>query len=204
MAIQNKVQSLLQKENEKPSLRKTAEGYGRFTDVDNSLPQARNFETPLQPPNLSNERFGNVGGGLRKVVSEGQRDNTKLQDFSTSAPPSAVLPNRQSQMPSTIPSQQTVNRLPSRPLAPPKPQSLRPTGTGPGAGQALPVSTPSSDAMVPDPTSPTGGEDWEANFSKRYPSLSGFEMVETEIGRPTRGSEASRGKDGGVTRVREV
>jgi AP2-associated kinase len=26
------------------------------------------------------------------------------------------------------------------------------------------------------------GEDWEANFSKRYPSLSGLELVETEIG----------------------
>jgi AP2-associated kinase len=200
MAIQNKVQSLLQRENAPPP-RKTAEGYGRFTDADVPVPQARNFEQQqqpsLHPPNTinTNDRF--TGGGLRKVVSEGQREHAKPPDFSTSAPPSAVLPSRQSHLPSTaVPPPQQSARLPSRPLAPPKPQKLQSTGTG------GPTPSPSSDPAQ-GAVSPANADDWETNFSKRYPSLNNFEMVETEIGRPNRVNEG-KGKDGGVTRVREV
>jgi AP2-associated kinase len=165
------------------------------------VPQARNFEQQqqpsLHPPNTinTNDRF--TGGGLRKVVSEGQRELAKPPDFSTSAPPSAVLPGRQSHLPSTaVPPPQQSARLPSRPLAPPKPQKLQSTGSG------GPTPSPSSDPAQ-GAVSPANADDWETNFSKRYPSLNNFEMVETEIGRPNRGSEG-KGKDGGVTRVREV
>lgn len=49
---------------------------------------------------------------------------------------------------------------------------------------------PSNDSLSPPPSSSLDGdvandEDWESNFSKRYPSLAGLEMVETEInGKP--------------------
>ncbi|KAL1986258.1 hypothetical protein VTN96DRAFT_6626 [Rasamsonia emersonii] len=55
-----------------------------------------------------------------------------------------------------------------RPAAPPKPKNLRPGGA---------AETPTNEA---GPVSPTS-DDWEANFSRRYPSLSGLELVETEI-----------------------
>ncbi|KAE9988016.1 hypothetical protein EG328_000960 [Venturia inaequalis] len=55
-----------------------------------------------------------------------------------------------------------INRTGSRPNVAPKPKGLR-TGT-PGP-----------------PSGAQDGEDWEANFSKKYPSLAGIEMVEADI-----------------------
>ena len=67
-----------------------------------------------------------------------------------------------------------------RPSAPPKPQALRTGGHGESfALQRKPLSTgPSSQ---PSASAPTNSENWETDFSKRYPSLSGIEMVETTI-----------------------
>jgi AP2-associated kinase len=71
-----------------------------------------------------------------------------------------------------------LSRVDSRgqkPAAPPKPKVLRTTGAGESstshAGEAKSASTPVD-------------EDWEANFSRRYPSLAGIEMVETSIEAP--------------------
>jgi AP2-associated kinase len=61
-----------------------------------------------------------------------------------------------------------VNRTGPRPNVAPKPKALR-TGSG----------TPGNIGGGPQ-----DGEDWEANFSKKYPSLAGIEMVEADI-RPT-------------------
>lgn len=61
-------------------------------------------------------------------------------------------------------------RPPQKPPAPPKPEALR---TGRGELPAEPSAMDGTEALGPD--------DWEANFSRRYPSLSGLEMVETEI-----------------------
>ncbi|KAL2438893.1 Serine/threonine-protein kinase ppk30 [Exophiala dermatitidis] len=62
---------------------------------------------------------------------------------------------------------------PQRPAAPPKPNTLRT-----GFAQHGPVVTSQGNlgAAIED--------DWEANFSKKYPSLAGLEMVETSIDRP--------------------
>jgi AP2-associated kinase len=60
-----------------------------------------------------------------------------------------------------------ANSTGPRPTVAPKPKTLRTGG--------------------PMPATPASGqaeEDWEANFQKRYPSLAGLEMVETDI-RPT-------------------
>jgi AP2-associated kinase len=71
-------------------------------------------------------------------------------------------------------SRQEAARTGSRPMAPPKPKGLR-VG-GPDMGRPSDDRSPTAQAT---PTSP--GEDWEASFSRRFPSLSGLEMVETEI-----------------------
>ena len=75
-----------------------------------------------------------------------------------------------------------------RPSAPPKPQVLR---TGPGSTPAAsspitPRQAQAAEAVTPD--------DWEANFNQKYPSLSGIEMVETDIDTSKRAQ----------TKVREV
>jgi AP2-associated kinase len=72
-----------------------------------------------------------------------------------------------------------LTRIDSRgqkPLAPPKPKVLRTAVVG----ESSVVS--SSEVHVAPAT--TIDEDWEANFSRRYPSLAGIEMVETSIDAP--------------------
>ncbi|KAL4880097.1 kinase-like domain-containing protein [Aspergillus karnatakaensis] len=84
--------------------------------------------------------------------------------------------------PASVPKQETsstyaaTQRTGPRPTAPPKPQSLRAGITGTDQTQTSSFDRPQSRA---NPTSPGG--DWEADFSRRFPSLSGLEMVETEI-----------------------
>ncbi|KAL6232629.1 hypothetical protein BDW75DRAFT_217341 [Aspergillus navahoensis] len=91
--------------------------------------------------------------------------------------------------PSPVPKQETspagyaaTQRTGPRPAAPPKPQSLRSGTTG------TDLTGPSNFDRIPNqstqanPASP--GDDWETNFSRRFPSLSGLEMVETEIEAP--------------------
>ncbi len=161
VSIQNKVQSLL-KENDRPAT-KTAAGYGRFTNS-NGSPQVRQFEAPQ---NMS----------VKQVPR-----NHALQDIAGQSPPlmdnSLPEPFRAVTSPAVLPST-TSSNLPSqrgtiRPAAPPKPKNMR-TGTGETAQQPTEAGLVNSNSA----TSPT--EDWEATFGKRYPSLSGLEMVETEI-----------------------
>ncbi len=72
-----------------------------------------------------------------------------------------------------------------RPTAPPKPKVLR-TGQGTLSMPAVADPAAAEEALM----SP---DDWEAKFSRRFPSLSGIEMVETDID-----------KKGPPTRIREV
>jgi AP2-associated kinase len=75
---------------------------------------------------------------------------------------------------SAISAAQGAQRPTQRPTAPPKPQVLRT-----GQGIALPGGSATDGVQAGEAASPN--DDWEANFSKRYPSLSGLELVETEI-----------------------
>ncbi|KAL4811465.1 kinase-like domain-containing protein [Aspergillus unguis] len=98
---------------------------------------------------------------------------------------------RSSGPPPSISKQETASagyaaaqRTGQRPTAPPKPQSLRagPTGTDPTGPSNI-------DRLQSQPTQASGtpaspGEDWETDFSRRFPSLSGLQMVETEIEMP--------------------
>lgn len=75
-----------------------------------------------------------------------------------------------------------AQRTGQRPTAPPKPQSLRAGTTGADASGPSNPEQLQSQPTQGTPASP--GEDWETNFSRRFPSLSGLEMVETEIEAP--------------------
>lgn len=75
--------------------------------------------------------------------------------------------------PQTTPVEYPQPRDP-RPVAPPKPKNLRvgvPETTRPGSQHG---------GFVNEASASTSS-DWETNFSRRFPSLSGLEMVETEI-----------------------
>ncbi len=87
-----------------------------------------------------------------------------------------------------------ARRTTSRPSAPPKPEKLR------GSGQAVRQGAVGLDHHGIDsgaePHSAgayTTAEMWEANFSRRYPSLSQLEMVETDIERIAAPSLRSKG-----------
>ena len=159
--IQSKVQSLLG-ESDKPVVPKTATGYGRFTETSSSL-QAKQSEVQSNPSGqLSDSR----APGPVYSARESSRAGLDRRD-------GANAPTGLQQSASST-TYQSTHRPATRPAAPPKPKNLRVGGDSsrPGTGND---NRPSSQAT---PQSP--GEDWEANFSKRFPSLSGMEM-ETEI-----------------------
>ncbi|MCJ1401167.1 hypothetical protein MMC11_004379 [Xylographa trunciseda] len=153
--IQNKVQALLV-ENGKSSPTKTAEGYGRFTDM-----QRRVDETGVTEPSLLHSRNLPI-----RSPAQGDLPSTLQRDLPTSK--SSTTPNEQA---------------PSRPSAPPKPQALRTGGRGEPPGVVSARGPPSGARLAQhfEVINNNDNEDWETDFSKRYPSLSGIEMVETEI-----------------------
>ncbi|OKL60498.1 hypothetical protein UA08_04145 [Talaromyces atroroseus] len=155
-AIQNKVQTLLQ-EKSRPTPR-TASGYGKYTDTESGGPgQTSESDDREYTPRLPTRP---------KPSPQDIRGPSSLTKLNTAGGP-AQTPAKGSPV-DTIPLQRTSQR----PAAPPKPKKLQ-TGGG-----RVDVPLPTA-----DPTSPSG-EDWEANFSRRYPSLSGLELVETEIDVP--------------------
>ncbi|KAK2807361.1 hypothetical protein FQN51_003187 [Onygenales sp. PD_10] len=206
--IQNKVQSLLNKENSKPSPVKTASGYGRYTDSETAL-QAKQFEQQQHQRSLPSRPMPSAPVS-RKPVSPSQQQHQQTHEHPprpsskdmrpsgpVSGPGPTTAPTRQQQ---PMPSGQYPpprSSMDQRPAAPPKPKNLRtgnrgdtPTATT-APSSAIPASgnpermrsadinnNSSNNARTPS------GDDWETNFSKRYPSLSGLEMVETEIDIP--------------------
>jgi len=141
----------LLKENEKPPT-KTAAGYGRFTDL-NPASQTKNFEgpSPVQLPKPS------------AIQREGEQGSKSIPVSSSVITP---LPNYSAA--------QGAQRPAQRPTAPPKPLVLR-------TGQGIALSGDSATNAVQAGEAASPNDDWETNFSKRYPSLSGLELVETEI-----------------------
>ena len=164
-SIQNKVQALLD-ESSKPSPTKTAEGYGRFTTA----------PPPVDPPAMPPPPPSPV----RKPVATATMTTT------------TDLPPRSAGLPASAPPVGPGERPLPRPSPAPKPRALRAGGPAElAAAQRAPAATAHPAHAPPRPGPPTGApaepdaaraaEDWEATFSKRYPSLAGLEMVETEI-----------------------
>ncbi|KAI2717602.1 hypothetical protein CBS147332_4482 [Penicillium roqueforti] len=169
-AIQSKVQSLLG-ESEKPTIPKTATGYGRFTETSSSLPAKQSEARSVTSSQL-------LASHTSSSTYTPRESSTALPDRRDGPNISASLP--QSLAPTSHPSAQ---RPANRPAAPPKPKNLRA-----GAATSRPGTGHSSSQETP--ASPTG-EDWEAKFSQRFPSLSGLEM-ETEIKIPNLSSLRTR------------
>lgn len=162
-AIQHKVQSLLQEKSLPPP--KTASGYGRFTDSDSAGSE--------RPPESSAER--------EFVPTLPTRPKPPPKDIRGSpGTPGGLVKSQTAAEAGWQPP-----RGSQRPQAPPKPEKLRTGGTG---------ETPVTERgpSLPEALSSPTAEEWETNFSRRYPSLSGLEMVETEIDVPQLSSIRTR------------
>lgn len=155
LAIQGRVKNLLAEGNKPAPPPKTATGYGRYTDDSPGALQAKQAEARPEP-RLNTRNVAPAAYGSPQTQSSPGADRWDS--------------------PSTLPRQETARTGSARPAAPPKPKNLR--AMGPEAVSGGDDRSPIQEA----PTTP--GEDWEANFSRRYPSLSGLEMVETEIEAP--------------------
>ena len=191
--IQNKVQALLD-ESGKASPTKTAEGYGLFT----ASPQPAQEGVSSPPPHPPSQQQQQSQPHPKPTASNAPPSSSK--PFPTDLPP---RPHNPPAATASAPAAGVNERSFARPNAPPKPQALR-TGGGGLASPAM-TSKPSelSGRRLPQQQQQqqqqqqkkisqldggasavaTSSEDWEASFSKRYPSLSGLEMVETEIER---------------------
>ncbi|EFQ97981.1 nak/nak-unclassified protein kinase [Nannizzia gypsea CBS 118893] len=174
-AIQNKVQSLL-KETEKPPPVKTASGYGRYTDAAPN-PQANRFESsrPERPDSSTVQRYPSASVPSHTSDFPPQH-SSKENDSST-----VGLKYNTSQHQASS----ATSRSSQRPVAPPKPKSLR-TGiqSANQTGNSEYNSPQHPRQTRQNTTQGNSTEDWELNFSRRYPSLSGLELVETEIDIP--------------------
>lgn len=175
--IQDRVKNLLQ-DSQSTSPQRTASGYGRFTEKEGEGREKPSVgKKPVALPQgapVQELTYGRV----RNPQQPGDRPPTS---GSTTASPG-------------------VGRQPTgqRPTAPPKPKALRTGGQGDDGGLPPLASKPSALAGRPiQEGAPTGGysdggelgnvalnadaDEWEARFTKRFPSLSGLEMVETEV-----------------------
>ncbi|KAJ5629297.1 hypothetical protein N7528_002954 [Penicillium herquei] len=165
-AILNRVQTLLG-ETQKPAVPKTATGYGKYTDT--SALQAK--QDLVQPPSTGplpiSRTPGPIYGNREAPVVVAPPDRREGASAPAGLPQSAASSASRS-----------VSSRPAAPTAPPKPKSLR-VGTQDTSRPSTSASQGRSASSQQTPLSPSG-EDWEANFSRRFPSLSGMEM-ETEI-----------------------
>lgn len=169
--IQNRVKNLLDESSKPAATNRTAEGYGKYTDTGKPL--------PTRPQDQSGARQAPALARKPLNVSTQQP-----QDLAYTKP-SSVRPN----IPPPVPSASappTINiRNPSGPPPrAPKPKALQTGGSVVSLSAGSPTKTTSVVREKPLPGVDNDGEDFDVDtFSKRYPSLSGLEMVETEIPR---------------------
>jgi AP2-associated kinase len=164
-SIQNKVKTLLDESSQQSPVKKTAEGYGRFTEHA-PPPQPNQFDqsNPYAKPSVGRKPL--LQAVLRGRSGSTQRDNN-------------TYPNQRSEpIPAPAPASKTGG---ARPSAPPKPMHLNSISTGPQNSPPKPSSLPTRPIQARPDMSQQEKEDYIADFSKRFPSLSGIEMVEREI-----------------------
>ena len=219
-SIQSKVKSLLDESGRaSPSPTKTASGYGRFTDQ-----QALSDSQPQQPekdllPRKSSQFSPSDPTSTPKITRYPPRVASK-PDAPSATPPSLApqsVPKMISASFSTNDHQRQsgpstdMQKPPGPPKPQPKPLALR-TGDRVLQSPAKPPSLASKNSSTQhlQPSDPPAAlvnsgpdDDWETSFSKRYPDLSGLEMVETEIDhRDT--SAGALGKSSGLGREMKV
>lgn len=185
-AIQNKVQSLLD-ENARSStnIRRTAEGYGQYTDTSATPPPTEGKPNiPRKPvgsakPAVPSPRSMPSSGSLNRVSS---MPTPKPIDFSRPVPP----PKDTGSRPTAKPKPMHLNKQltsqgypPGRPISPQKPSvnttGMRQTGRLEALVAADLPGQPALDMTAQEK------DDYLQDFSKRFPSLTAIEMVERDL-----------------------
>ncbi|KAF2455742.1 hypothetical protein BDY21DRAFT_288811 [Lineolata rhizophorae] len=192
--VQNRVKQLLEDSEEKQPTR-TAEGYGRYTDVPTKPLQHQLSSSQERPPAALPARKPTVGRAPGAPVPG---PSHSIPSAELAYPPNKLRKPPASAMPPPASSSAppAAQQAPSKPPPPPPRPALASTQKGPS------VPLPQAPSQLAQTESPAGlpdangdADDWEANFAKRYPSLSGLEMVEAEI-RPVAGAGGG-GRGGG-------
>lgn len=169
-SIQNKVKSLLD-ESGRVSPTKGADGHGQITNA----PERQSFGE------LGSKFSPTLNNRQTPSISQSNLRNYQSPPHTVSTPGGPLINHQTRNIAVSSP-----ERSSSRPNAPPKPQALR-SNAREEHGRSSPakpssvanktLSKPERDPALQDP------DDWEAKFSKKYPSLAEVEMVETHIDR---------------------
>jgi AP2-associated kinase len=184
-SIQNKVKTLLDESQGASPVKKTAEGYGRFTN--NGLPPQNNNFDPQSAnpyatkPLVARKPIVQAAGGVIHPRTAPPMQN----DITFNKPRSTQQQSQSNSMPLPLPIPATVSKTGgARPNAPPKPTHLNSISTGPRSdlhSSSPPKSGGAGRPVARPDMTPKEKEDYIADFSKRFPSLSGIELVERSI-----------------------
>lgn len=178
-SIQSRVKNLLDESSKPASTSRTAEGYGKYTDTSKPLPMRPQDQSAsaarTQPPLIARKPVN--------VPSQPQQDMAYTKPSSSSIRPNMPPPVPSASAPPAIANMRNPSGPPPRA---PKPKALQtgtPSPTPPPQGSS-PVKSSFTRDNQSMPPQANPAEDFDVDtFSKRYPSLSGLEMVETEIPR---------------------
>lgn len=176
-SIQNKVQTFIEENSRSANIKRTAEGYGQYTDsAASSSPPAENRpEIPRKPlgtgrgstssprPMLSSD---SLGAGRSGNIGVESRPTLPPKDFRPAAPPKPTHLNKHS-------------TSGSRPGSPAKASGLPPAIRQTGRLEAL-IAADLPGAPIIDMTAEQK-EDYIRDFSTRFPSLTSIEMVERDL-----------------------
>lgn len=183
-SIQKRVHALLNENKEVPP--KTAEGYGHYTEARRQVQSSTGASPRVAKGDAYRhaQAHGHRTGGPTYPLGSAEPAMARLEPrleravevrSATSRTIPSVLPKRTlpGQLHPVVSAPATAPAL-ARPNPPPKPNKLRGLG-GPASARKMEDSTGglSNDVAIED--------DWETSFAKRYPSLSGLEMVEASV-----------------------
>lgn len=191
VSIQNKVQSLLQEQSRSAAdVKRTAHGYGHYSDDPPSAPPARASEG--RPP-VPRKPITNLQTGPRTIPPSSTALDSGIRRAETMRAPSSAA---------------------ARPMAPPKPTHLNTGNNSRPASPAKPAALVSvaKTRSAPQPQQPkehlvavdmpgqpalemsaAERDDYIRDFQKRFPSLTSIEMVERDLGAEAGGAgEAGR------------
>lgn len=181
-AIQNKVQSLLD-ENTRSStnFKRTAEGYGQYTDSPATPPQMEG------KPSIARKPVGSIKPNPRPMGSSSSLNRvstvpTKASDFSRPVPPPKDIGSRPAAPPKPVHLNKHLTNQgysSGRPTSPQKPTvnttGMRQTGRLEALVAADLPGQPALDMTAQEK------DDYLQDFSKRFPSLTAIEMVERDL-----------------------
>jgi AP2-associated kinase len=174
--IQNRVKSLLVESSKPAPVNRTAEGYGKYTDTGKPLPLRPQDQSGVarQPPAIARKPMN---------VSGQQQPNDLAYTKPSSIRPYMPPPAPSASVPPTI----NIRNPSGPPPRAPKPKALQTGGSFASASNVSPTKYSPAVREKEKPVGDSGGaEEFDVDtFSKRYPSLSGLEMVEADI--PRRG-----------------